>query len=422
MPSLRFGYSVLISGTLFMFAPHRLVRVVALLWPVAMFIAITATANHFVLDALVGGCIPLVAFRLNRLLLNLRLVEEWGFWLCGVEKPPRSNGKGPWKLGKEMEERWVSWAAEALHNEGTREEREQEEREWEEREREEMEIRWLPFHYIHKLTRGLGWFDEYRLGTRRYSRIAVSRGLVSICVYGLPLLVLLLLLVFFTWEPHIEIAFYDRAWVRTELEHVEPLSGCFNPDRVSPLYNVTKRLYGPQKTEVHAGIPLRMGLDCYGFASTIPAPGPADPREQEMVIFHSYWRTDLAPFGPRQESFLKSLFATQDMTSGHAKFILWSNGDLAPNPTIKQWLQRHPESFEVRKTDISALAKSTALDGSSHLRINDTKAWVDSDLVRLLVMYAYGGVWVDMDSLLTRDLRPLLEHEFVTQWDCYGEP
>jgi hypothetical protein len=27
---------------------------------------------------------------------------------------------------------------------------------------------------------------------------------------------------------------------------------------------------------------------------------------------------------------------------------------------------------------------------------------------------------VDMDTLLTRDLTPLLEHEFVTQWDCYG--
>ncbi|KXN89343.1 hypothetical protein AN958_05841 [Leucoagaricus sp. SymC.cos] len=27
-----------------------------------------------------------------------------------------------------------------------------------------------------------------------------------------------------------------------------------------------------------------------------------------------------------------------------------------------------------------------------------------------------------MDSLLTRDLEPLLEHEFVTQWDCYDKP
>jgi hypothetical protein len=129
MPSLHFGNSFLVGGTLFLFAPHRIIRALALLWPLAMFITITATANHYVFDALVGGCIPLVAFRLNRLLLNLRPVEEWGFWLCRVEKPPRSNGKGPWKLGREKEERWVSWTAEATHQECAREEREREETE-----------------------------------------------------------------------------------------------------------------------------------------------------------------------------------------------------------------------------------------------------------------------------------------------------
>jgi len=51
----------------------------------------------------------------------------------------------------------------------------------------------------------------------------------------------------------------------------------------------------------------------------------------------------------------------------------------------------------------------------------DNLAWVDGDLVRLLVTWAVGGVWVDMDTLLTRDLIPLLEHEFVTQWDCYDK-
>ena len=54
------------------------------------------------------------------------------------------------------------------------------------------------------------------------------------------------------------------------------------------------------------------------------------------------------------------------------------------------------------------------------LNLNDKKAWVDGDLIRLPLLWQYGGVWVDMDSLLTRDMSPLLEHEFVTQWDCYG--
>ena len=60
------------------------------------------------------------------------------------------------------------------------------------------------------------------------------------------------------------------------------------------------------------------------------------------------------------------------------------------------------------------------MDGSDLLKVKDEKAWIDGDVVRLLVLWAYGGVWIDMDSLLTRDMTPLLEHEFVTQWDCYG--
>ncbi|KAI6116248.1 hypothetical protein F5141DRAFT_655108 [Pisolithus sp. B1] len=55
------------------------------------------------------------------------------------------------------------------------------------------------------------------------------------------------------------------------------------------------------------------------------------------------------------------------------------------------------------------------------LQLNDARAWVDGDLVRLLILWNHGGMWIDMDTLLTRDLSPLLEHEFVTQWDCYDK-
>jgi len=94
---------------------------------------------------------------------------------------------------------------------------------------------------------------------------------------------------------------------------------------------------------------------------------------------------------------------------------------LSGNEMVKRWTRRYPASFQLRIVDIDELARGTALDGSSLLHTSDTRAWVDGDLVRLLVIWAYGGVWVDMDSLLTRDLSPLLEHEFVTQWDCYDK-
>lgn len=231
-----------------------------------------------------------------------------------------------------------------------------------------------------------------------------------------PALFLLVFGGFFLWEPHIELAFYERAWVQREIVPIEPLADCFNNERVSATYNVSERVYGPRRNEVQAGVSLRLGLDCYDFAGTLRA--PPDRELGSVTNFHSYWRTDLAPFGERQEWMLKSFFATQP--AGHSKFILWSNGDLSGNELLRGYVLRYPGAFELRVADVADLAKGTELEGSALLRSTDKKAWVDGDLIRLLVVWREGGVWVDMDSLLTRDLSPLLEHEFVTQWDCYG--
>ncbi len=227
------------------------------------------------------------------------------------------------------------------------------------------------------------------------------------------------------WELHVEIAVYSRSWVQQEIMTTDSLGGCFDHSRISPKYNIT-RGFGPKRTEIQAGLPLRLGMDCYDFAGTIAAPTPRylDSGVEEVgggerLNYHTYWRTDLAPFEERQEWSIKSFFATQDLST--ARLILWSNGNLKQNKYIQKWLRRYPEAFDVRIVDIEGLAKGTALEGSDLLHSKDKKAWIDGDLIRLLVIWTYGGLWVDMDSLLTRDLSPLVEHEFMTQWDCYGQ-
>ncbi|EAU90070.2 hypothetical protein CC1G_08343 [Coprinopsis cinerea okayama7 len=165
-------------------------------------------------------------------------------------------------------------------------------------------------------------------------------------------------------------------------------------------------------------------MDCYAFAGIVGSGddgnGEDVATQAQQTFYHTYWRTDLIPFGPRQEYMLKSFFATQPLPDSH--LILWSNGDLRTNAIIQRYLRQFPDSFSVKMMEISQLAMGTALEGSDKLNTNDKKAWVDGDLLRLLVLWNFGGVWVDMDSLLTRSLRPLLEHEFVTQWDCYNKP
>ncbi|EKG21280.1 integral membrane protein [Macrophomina phaseolina MS6] len=87
MPSLHFGTSLFLAVCLLRFSPHRMLRVVALLWPLAMLLTILATANHFVCDALVGSMVPVVGWRVNRWICVLEPLEQWGFWVCRTEKP-----------------------------------------------------------------------------------------------------------------------------------------------------------------------------------------------------------------------------------------------------------------------------------------------------------------------------------------------
>lgn len=252
--------------------------------------------------------------------------------------------------------------------------------------------------------------------------LVFRRSIPPTCKYIIPLFLILSFLVpFLLFKPHIELAFYSRQWIKQEVETLQPLAGCFHPHRVSTHYNVTASLYGPKHSEVHPGVPMRLGMDCYNFAGSIKSfddtPETWIPPE-ERTQYHTYWRTDLAGFGERQEWMLKSFFATQNVHT--SRLILWSNGDLGGNSILQKWLSIFPDAFTLKVVNYEELAKGTELEGHELLRVKDTKAWIDGDLVRLLVMWAYGGVWVDMDSLLTRDLSPLLEHEFVTQWDCYG--
>jgi len=86
MPSLHFGNSVLIAFCLLKYSPHVLLRVVAPLWPMVMGLTVVATANHFILDAVVGVVVIATAYRLNRVMLVLLPLERVLFRAARLEK------------------------------------------------------------------------------------------------------------------------------------------------------------------------------------------------------------------------------------------------------------------------------------------------------------------------------------------------
>ncbi|KAM0263766.1 hypothetical protein ACHAQJ_001082 [Trichoderma viride] len=77
MPSLHFGTSLLFAVCLARFSPHTVLRFLAPLWPLGMFVTIIATANHFVLDVAVGALVPLLGWRWNKAILVLKPLQDW---------------------------------------------------------------------------------------------------------------------------------------------------------------------------------------------------------------------------------------------------------------------------------------------------------------------------------------------------------
>lgn len=110
MPSLHFGYSLLIGLTIMsiplplrqrrsralLFGRVRmklpslkrvLLVVVGIAYPLTVLVAILATANHFILDAVAGAVVCGLAWAGNRVLLNLLPLEDWFLWCVRIHKP-----------------------------------------------------------------------------------------------------------------------------------------------------------------------------------------------------------------------------------------------------------------------------------------------------------------------------------------------
>jgi membrane-associated phospholipid phosphatase len=62
MPSLHFAYALFIAIMLFALASDRWLRFGGFAYPIVVFVAIVATGNHFIIDAIAGGLVVLAAW------------------------------------------------------------------------------------------------------------------------------------------------------------------------------------------------------------------------------------------------------------------------------------------------------------------------------------------------------------------------
>lgn len=66
VPSMHFGYALLIGIVAFFLFRSWALRIVSLIYPAFVFLAITGTGNHYILDAMAGGAVIGTAFLLVR--------------------------------------------------------------------------------------------------------------------------------------------------------------------------------------------------------------------------------------------------------------------------------------------------------------------------------------------------------------------
>ncbi|KAI8143813.1 hypothetical protein BJV82DRAFT_609536 [Fennellomyces sp. T-0311] len=216
---------------------------------------------------------------------------------------------------------------------------------------------------------------------------------------------------FALFNLQLNIRVYLRNWIsHADEAYTKPLAGCFDavPEDSPYKGGISEYVY-----DISPGVALLDGYDCYDYAATIqPIPGP-----REETVYHAYWRADLAPVGPKQLAVIRSFFATQNVNA--SVLYLWSNGDLSTSPIIQDIKAQVGDRLQTRLYEPKELSKGTPMEGSPHLEYNDSQGYLDGDLIRLLVIYRYGGMWFDMDALLIRDMSPLFEHEWLSHWDCF---
>jgi 2-polyprenyl-3-methyl-5-hydroxy-6-metoxy-1,4-benzoquinol methylase len=148
----------------------------------------------------------------------------------------------------------------------------------------------------------------------------------------------------------------------------------------------------------------RDGWKAIEFAKSIP-----ETVHPEKTDIHFYWREPL-PFGRKQAACIKSAIVSQNLDN--VRIHLWSNSDLSRN----EWVQPIERHIYLHHYDAKVEARGTPLEGWAGLDKDDELCWLGGDLFRLLILYRYGGVYVDCDVLLLRDLAPLLGQEFLYQW------
>jgi hypothetical protein len=150
--------------------------------------------------------------------------------------------------------------------------------------------------------------------------------------------------------------------------------------------------------------------ECLAWLRETSFDGPA-ATSSERELCHFYWYGD---FSLKQTFAVMSFLATQDLD--RTELWLWLDGESAydgheENPLLRPLLPY----VQVHRFDAKIAARGTPAQRRPEL-YEDVTPTARSDFVRCVVLFKYGGIYIDMDMMLIRDLGGLPPDEFCYPW------
>jgi len=145
------------------------------------------------------------------------------------------------------------------------------------------------------------------------------------------------------------------------------------------------------------------------------------------LLYHTAWTGPIDRYREEFGALLDSWLMTQN--TARSEFHFWWM-DRDPDPTdefVKHYNDLGRGKIRFHRVDLHAIAKGTCLEGKSeYLNATVPPDWHEkrvmgpkekADLTRILLLNFYGGIWLDTDDVLLRDVRPMLEFagEFATK-------
>lgn len=139
------------------------------------------------------------------------------------------------------------------------------------------------------------------------------------------------------------------------------------------------------------------------------------PTNKKYNIF-LYWIGDNVNY--KHSVVLKSFLATQNQNNATMK--IYSDKEISNKEVFREY--KNSNNIEFYHFDVEKEIRDTVYESfqyTKQIKDHSFNAAYESDFFRLLMLYKYGGFYIDFDVLLLRDLSPLVNYDFLYQWGYY---